>query len=137
MHCSTGQGNIYSPVFSAMQNSLSQHAMCHGNYTYGERLFIQVCRAGQGKIYNCSGQNAQLLKAVVLNRLPALLCHWLYIYGALNTARKLQNASGTASRCRHEPSRNSSLSSCTPSSVPPDQIGSGLHYQSLQGNNVI
>ncbi len=42
-HCSSGQGRIASPLFSAaLQTSLTA-CLCHCNYTYGVLLFIQVC----------------------------------------------------------------------------------------------
>ena len=56
--CSTGQGKIASPLFSAALQTKLTACLCHCNYTYGDLLFIQVCSdatamhcsSGQGKI---------------------------------------------------------------------------------------
>ena len=80
--CSTGQGKMQSPMFSAaLQNRLTA-CWFHCSYTYGDYLFIQVCSeptkmhciTGQGKMHS------PLFSAALQNRLTAGLCHCNYTY---------------------------------------------------------
>ena len=77
MHCSTGQGKLDSPLFSAaLQNSLTAD-LCHCNYTYGDLLFIQMCNdttamhcnTGQGKVdsplFSAALRNSCILGLIV------------------------------------------------------------------------
>ena len=84
-HCSTGQGKIASPLFSAALQNRLRACLCHYNYTYGDLLFIQVC--SDATPMHCStgqGKTAfPLFCAAVQNRPRACLCHCNYTYGDL------------------------------------------------------
>ena len=83
MHCSSVQGKMQSPLFSAALQKSSQQAVCHCKYTYGDLLFVQVCRdpapmhcsTAQGKM------QSTLLSAAMQIRLAAGLCLWENTYG--------------------------------------------------------
>ena len=102
MHCSTGQGKVHLPLFSAaLQNRLTA-GLCHCNHTYGDLLSIQVCSeptpmhfsTGQGKVH------FPLLSAALQNRLTAGLFHCNSTYGHLlfiqmcSEATKMQCSTG-------------------------------------------
>ena len=61
----------------------SQQALFHCSYTYGERLFIQVCSAATPMhcSTNFGKMQSTLCNAALQNRLTACLCHCDYIYG--------------------------------------------------------
>ena len=72
MHCSTGQGKIASPLFSAALQTRLTAALCRCDYTYGGFLFIKVCNdatpmhysTGQGKIASpllCAARQSSLV----------------------------------------------------------------------------
>ncbi len=82
MHCSSTQGKIYSPLFTAaLQNRLTA-GLCHCKYTHRYLLFIQVfseptemhCSTSQDEIH------LPLFVASVQNRLTAGLCHRKYTH---------------------------------------------------------
>ena len=77
MHCTTGLGNLHSPLFnSAMQNRLTA-GLCHCNCTYGDLLFIQVCsEPTEMHCSICLGKmQSPLFNSALQNRLTAGLCH--------------------------------------------------------------
>ena len=83
IHCSTGQGKMHSPLFSAVLQNRLTAGLCHCNNTYGDWHFIQVssestemdCSTGQGKM------PSPLFSAALQNRLTAGLCHCNHTYG--------------------------------------------------------
>ena len=82
-HCSTGQGKLHSPLFSAaLQNRLTP-GLGHCNYTCGDWLFIRCavtqrhCSSVQGKMH------CPLLSAALQNRLTPGLGHCNYTHGDL------------------------------------------------------
>jgi len=85
MHCSSVQGKVQSPLFSAaLQNRLTA-CLCHCSYTCGVLLSIQVC--SEPTLMHCSnGQDkmhSTLFGAALQNRLTACLCHCSYTCGVL------------------------------------------------------
>ena len=85
MYCSTAQGKISSPLFSAAVRIRLRACLCHCKHTYADLLFIQLysdashmhCSTAQGK------RSSPLFSAAVRIRLRACLCHCKYTYGDL------------------------------------------------------
>ncbi len=71
MHCSTAQGKMSSPVFTAA--SAKQLVLCHCVYNYADLLFIQVC--SEPAPMHCSTgfgkMSSKLFSAALNNRLTA------------------------------------------------------------------
>jgi len=85
MHCSTGQGRMHFPLFSAALQNMLTAGLCHCNHTYGDLLSIQVCI--DPRLMHCStGQGRMhfpLFSAALQNRLTTGLCHCNHTYGDL------------------------------------------------------
>ena len=88
MNCSTGQGKLHSPMFSAALQYRLTAGLGHCNHTKGDLLFIQLC--GDTIAMNCStGQgklHSPLFSAALQLRLTPGLGHcnhtsgdWLFI----------------------------------------------------------
>ncbi len=85
MHCSSVQGNMQSPLFSAaLQNSVTP-CMSHCSHTYGDLLFMQVC--SEPPPMHCSKvqgkMHSPLFSAAVQISLTACLFHCNHTYGDL------------------------------------------------------
>ena len=89
VHCSTAQGKMISPVFSAALHNRLTACFCHCIYTYADLLIIQVCSepapmhcsTGHGKmrssVFNAALQNRlnTFKEKEVLQRRH--ICRWL------------------------------------------------------------
>ena len=85
MQCSSVQGEMQYPLFSAaLQNRLTA-GFCHCNYTYGDLLFIPVCSdPAQMQCNSVQGKmQSPLFSAALQNRLTADLCRCDCTYGQL------------------------------------------------------
>jgi len=73
MHCSSVQGKIQSPLFSAALQNRFTACLCHCNYTYGDLLSTQVC--SYATPMHCSSLQGKmqtlLFSAALQNRLTA------------------------------------------------------------------
>ena len=80
LHCSTGQGGMHFPLFSAALPKRLTAGLCQGNYTYHDLRFIQKC--SEPTELHCSTVLGKvhfpLLSTGLQNRLTAGLCHRIY-----------------------------------------------------------